>query len=153
MRGAAAPSSVSKLTEAQYLREQAEQAKAAMARALSLVGTNVAHGVNPSPLVRRHPLLSLGAALAGGALAGAMIGRSKPAPPAPPQPPAPEPPAPARQRKRGLLALLVRELAVAVSPIITQSVRSLMAGSPTPGEGSNGHSPELAQRGSEPPPT
>ncbi|WP_428939562.1 hypothetical protein [Fontivita pretiosa] len=61
------------LDEAQFLRQQAQQARDAMLRALELAARNLAHGADPRAWAREHPWLTVGAAAAGGFLAAVTL--------------------------------------------------------------------------------
>jgi len=61
------------LDEAQFLRQQAQQARQAMTRALELAARNLTQGVDPRAWARQHPWLTVGAAAAGGFLAAVTL--------------------------------------------------------------------------------
>ena len=63
--------------EAAFLAQQAADAKAAIAAALSDIGTNLGQAVNVGALTRQHPWLTLGASTIAGFVASAMIVPSK----------------------------------------------------------------------------
>jgi hypothetical protein len=71
--GDAAP----KHDEAAYLAQQAVDAKAAISRVLSDLGTDLGHAANPGYLMRRYPWLTLGASAVAGFAATAMVVPSK----------------------------------------------------------------------------
>jgi hypothetical protein len=58
-----------KLSEAEYLRQQADDAKAAIAAALADARSAMAEGLDPREWTRRYPLVAVGSALAAGFVA------------------------------------------------------------------------------------
>jgi hypothetical protein len=80
------------MTEVQYLQEQSRRAKASATVAVKEIKKDAARVTDPRPLLRKHPWISLGAALAVGFAATLLIGRAlkhkseKPAPRGPAEP-------------------------------------------------------------------
>ena len=66
-----------KTDEAAFLAQQAADAKAAMTRALSEIGTSLGQSVNVAGLTRQYPWVTLGASAVAGFVASAMIVPSK----------------------------------------------------------------------------
>ncbi len=66
-----------KATEAQFLEQQAVDAKAAIARTLSDLGTSLGNGASISAWTREYPWLTLGASTVAGFVAAAAIVPSK----------------------------------------------------------------------------
>lgn len=72
----------SELSEAEFLRQQAQQAQKAMRGALRAIGGHVGNGVDPRVWTREHPLAMLGGAIAAGFVAARVITReAKSSPP------------------------------------------------------------------------
>jgi len=69
--------STPKATEAQFLAQQAVDAKAAISRTLSDLGTSLGNGANLSAWTREYPWLTLGATTVAGFVAAAAIVPSK----------------------------------------------------------------------------
>jgi hypothetical protein len=61
------------LSETQYLQRQAQQAKDAIGRTLSLITSNLGHSADPRAWTREHPWLTLGAAAIGGFTAVTLV--------------------------------------------------------------------------------
>jgi hypothetical protein len=60
-------------SEARFLAQQAVDARAAITRTLSQLGTDIGNGVGPGALTRKHPWLTLGACTAAGFVAAAVL--------------------------------------------------------------------------------
>lgn len=150
-------------SEAQYLQEQAEQAKKALSRSMELFGRQLGKSVNPRELTRSHPWASVGIAFGAAALIGATfswdkvksMGRSAAAE-------ADEPDAPDERRargedappkkKHGLLKTLIHEAMVTMRPIILQTIAaSFSSGDGRSDQSTNGHHSETEPRGAYPP--
>jgi hypothetical protein len=65
------------LTESQYLAQQADQAKAAMAAALARIKSKLAQGVAPQEWARQYPWITVAAAAAAGFVAATSLIPSK----------------------------------------------------------------------------
>src|SRR5689334_7435250 len=63
------------LTEAEFLRRQATDARRAMSRSLELLKQDVVQSVNPVALQRNHPWATMAGVAAGGFLLVALVGR------------------------------------------------------------------------------
>lgn len=61
-----------KMTEAEYLRKQADDAKAAIGAALSDARAAMAEGIDPREWTRRFPLVAVGSAVAAGFVAAVL---------------------------------------------------------------------------------
>ena len=61
------------ITEATYLKREAERAQLAMRKSLSDVGANVLHGIDPRGWAHDHPWASLGAATVAGFTAACAV--------------------------------------------------------------------------------
>lgn len=61
------------LSEAELLQQQAEEAKQAMSRALSLFGQSIGHTVDPRTWTKEHPWISLTGAAVGGFVAASLL--------------------------------------------------------------------------------
>jgi hypothetical protein len=66
---AAARAGAKKLSEAEYLHQQADEAKAAIGAALADARSAMAEGLDPREWTRRYPLVAVGSALAAGFVA------------------------------------------------------------------------------------
>jgi hypothetical protein len=71
------PGGEAAISEDEYLRRQAEEAKAAVAKALLQAKQALAGSVDPSALTRKHPWLAIGSAVAAGFAAAAAAIPSK----------------------------------------------------------------------------
>jgi hypothetical protein len=71
------------MTEREFLDQQSEQARQAMARTAKLLGKNLGRSVDPRTWAKSHPWLSLSAAVVAGFAAVSIIPHRK-KPPAPP---------------------------------------------------------------------
>ncbi len=60
-------------TEAQFLDQQAQQAKDALSRTLSLIGKNLGQSVDPRAWAQEHPWLTLAGAAVGGFVAACAV--------------------------------------------------------------------------------
>jgi hypothetical protein len=112
--------------------------------------------VNPAAIGRSHPLISVGAALAGGTALGLLLGKRRtheaPRRPSPP-PQAYFYAAPPPQKRRSLTTVLLRQAIRAVGPIITALARQAISSMHAPAASSNGHSPPETNVEVGPPPT
>jgi hypothetical protein len=66
---AAARAGAKNLSEAEYLRQQADEAKSAIGAALADARSAMAEGLDPREWTRRYPLVAVGSALAAGFVA------------------------------------------------------------------------------------
>jgi hypothetical protein len=64
-------------SEAEFLAQQAADAKAAITRAISQIGAELGKAVNPSGVMHSHPWLTLGATTIAGFVAAAAVVPSK----------------------------------------------------------------------------
>jgi hypothetical protein len=69
---AGAKDAAKKMSEAEYLRKQADDAKAAIGAALSDARAAMAEGIDPREWTRRYPLVAVGSALAAGFVAAVL---------------------------------------------------------------------------------
>ena len=60
-------------SEGEFLAQQAVDAKAAIARTLSQIGTDLGNGLGPSAVMRTHPWLALGASTVAGFVATTVL--------------------------------------------------------------------------------
>lgn len=74
---ATATSNPADLSEAEFLQQQAELAKAAIARTFKQITTELGNGANPVEWAKEYPYVSLGAAVVGGFVAANMLIPSK----------------------------------------------------------------------------
>jgi hypothetical protein len=61
------------MTEAEFLDQQSRQARQAMAQVVKSMGKSLGHGVDPRAVLRKHPVITLGAAAATGFVAANLV--------------------------------------------------------------------------------
>jgi hypothetical protein len=120
-----------------------------MARSLGVLG----RGISPVALTRRYPWASLAAALAGGAIAGATVGKRSQKPKPVYYAPYYSGEKPEKPKQPGMLSILMGHLAGAVGPVIAQTLRQAVMPAPPPGHESNGHAEAAPEPAMQPPPT
>jgi hypothetical protein len=154
-----APADVS-LSEAEFLKREADRAKAAISQAFSELGQSLKATADPHVLTRDHPWLAIStAAVAGFAAAVTMIPsreqqalralaeleRARHAPP--PAPPASPESDKSAAAAGGILGSIAAEALKTIRPLLTTLLsagisRAVNATSGNPPEGANGHTTE-----------
>jgi hypothetical protein len=141
-------STQSKLSESEFLRLEAEKAKAAIAESLTGAKEALADNVDPRAMTRRHPWLALGTAAIAGFVAVAVAVPSKeerelrhlerlhramhPIPPTPP-PANTNGTAGKPTEKRSIGATILHELIQMIRPVLTAAITaSIRAGANPP---------------------
>ncbi len=143
----AMPRSAGRLTEAEFLDAQAEQAKAALRATLNEMKLDLSRGLNPLHWAQDHPWMALIGSSVGGFVAATTLIPSKeqqelarlrrihealhPAP----KPAAKDNHVKAEEVKEGAIgALLLRQLIGLIRPLITSLLSAAMTPRPTPPE-------------------
>jgi hypothetical protein len=151
------PSNKSKLSESEFLRLQAEQAKVNVQRALNDAKAALAKGIDPRPVARKHPWISIASAAVAGFVAAVVAIPSKEEMevrraerlrramnPDPPRPPAAATNGKDQKaaEKISLGALLVKELIQLIRPVLMAAITASVKAGANPPVASNPPPPE-----------